>query len=441
MRSRVFGLAALWGGVFLVYLATGIGTSGDSRWSIPIALSILREGNTDLDEYRPLLDPSGRDSVESFQGHLYSIFPIGASLAAVPFVFVFDRVFVFVHAVAPGLDEWLRSKSADPSQPLSVLTFYWRVEQAIASGIAAATAVLVYVCARRSLDASRSAFVSMIFAFCTSSWSIGSTALWQHGPSMFLLAVALCLLLYAEDRAALSQFAAIPLALSYIVRPTNSVPIALFTVYVILRHRRWALRYMLWAAPFAAAFLAYNLHIYGALLAPYYLPQRLDDRSAFWVAMAGNLVSPARGLFVYSPVFLFAIAGVGIKCKQRNVSWLDGCVIACVVSHWIVVSMFAIWWGGASYGPRLFSDMVPFLVYLTLPFFAAVTERNRVDGPSRRGRRAARAALAASIAVSLFMQYRGASSLAVWQWNHLPSEINEHPERLWDWRDLQFLRR
>ena len=48
-RERVFRLAALWVAVFLVYLATGIGTSGDSRWSIPIALSMLREGNTDLD--------------------------------------------------------------------------------------------------------------------------------------------------------------------------------------------------------------------------------------------------------------------------------------------------------------------------------------------------------------------------------------------------------
>jgi len=435
---RAFGVAALWGSVFLVYLISGIGTSGDSRWSIPIALSILREGNTDLDEYDAVHDPAGAYAVESVRGHQYSMFPVGVSVVAVPFVLVIDRAIAAVHVLLPGLDEWLRSQSVDPSQPLTVLTFYWRVEQLIASCITASAAVLIFVLARRALSARHSVYVSLIFAFCTSAWSIGSTALWQHGSSMFLLTAALSLLVYARDRPALSQFVGIPLAIAYIVRPTNSVPILIFTVYVMLRHRGWFLRYLLWALPFAAALVAYNVHVYGMVLAPYYLPQRLEQHGAFWVAMAGNLFSPARGLFVYSPVFLFSVAGVLMKCKARTLSWLDVCVMACIALHWVSISMFAIWWGGASYGPRLFSDMIPFLLYLMLPFLSAILDR---EGLRSAGKSAARVMLAVTLLVCVFMQYRGASSLAVWRWNQVPLEINDHPERLWDWRDPPFLRR
>lgn len=39
-----------------------------------------------------------------------------------------------------------------------------------------------------------------IFAFCTSAWSTGSRALWQHGPSMLMLSAALYLILSAREK-------------------------------------------------------------------------------------------------------------------------------------------------------------------------------------------------------------------------------------------------
>ena len=78
--------------------------------------------------------------------------------------------------------------------------------------------------------------------------------------------------------------------------------------------------------------------------------------------MLGNLVSPARGLLVFSPVLLFAIPGV-IRAIRSPVYRPWGWAIAvAVVAHWIAISSFPHWWGGYSFGPRLMTDVLPFLI-------------------------------------------------------------------------------
>jgi hypothetical protein len=41
--------------------------------------------------------------------------------------------------------------------------------------------------------------------------------------------------------------------------------------------------------------------------------------------------------------------------------------------------------------------------------------------------------------VSMFINGRGAMSHATWLWNSRPIGVDEHPERLWDWRQPQFM--
>jgi hypothetical protein len=45
------------------------------------------------------------------------------------------------------------------------------------------------------------------------------------------------------------------------------------------------------------------------------------------------------------------------------------------------------------------------------------------------------------VAVSFLVNFRGATARAVYRWNAEPVDIDVQPSRLWDWRDLQFLRR
>src|SRR5207245_8883736 len=41
--------------------------------------------------------------------------------------------------------------------------------------------------------------------------------------------------------------------------------------------------------------------------------------------------------------------------------------------------------------------------------------------------------------LSIFINTLGAAAHATWLWNLRPKEIDSHPERLWDWRQPQFL--
>ena len=77
-KFQKFGLPALiFIAVFAAYAASPVITSTDSRWTVPTALSILREGNLDMDEYPELLESNGYYGVERMHGRHYSIFPAG----------------------------------------------------------------------------------------------------------------------------------------------------------------------------------------------------------------------------------------------------------------------------------------------------------------------------------------------------------------------------
>ncbi|MBV9726932.1 MAG: hypothetical protein JO299_17365, partial [Gammaproteobacteria bacterium] len=181
---------------------------------------------------------------------------------------------------------------------------------------------------------------------------------------MFIL--AMLPLLGARRRAALAQYASIPLALSFMIRPTAAIAIAVFSAYVLICYRAWFVRFMLWAACIAVPWMAFNIRTWGIVLPPYYLPGTavtIGDRSIFGEALLANLISPARGLFVFSPVLIFAISGFWLAMRTREGRSLHIAFGFIIALHWILVSHLSPWWGGYSFGPRIMSDVLPFLTY------------------------------------------------------------------------------
>jgi hypothetical protein len=398
--------------VVLVFVAHfgGIITSYDSRWSIPTARSILHEGNADLDEYRARLeaDPGSRYAVDLIRGRYYALSPIGVSLLALPVVFVID---------ATG------SRVPDG-----------KTEKLVASLVMALTALVIYGIARRALSVPRALLLTFVFAFCTPAWSVAARGLWQHGPSMLMLSLALWLMLEAERRPSLVQYAGLPLAFAFVVRPTNAIPIAALTLVVLVKHRRSFVRYVVWAMVIALPFLFFNFAVYGTWHSWYYSPGRVGHATRLWEGLVGNLVSPNRGLFVFSPILLLAVYGAWLKLRRER-TLLDGVLVAVVILHWLLISSHRPWNGGHTYGNRLFADLVPYFVYFLIPVVAALPDSRHV------GRRPAlAAAFVLLVAVSFAIHYRGAYRRIAWDWNSTPVDIDADPSRVWDWRDLQFLR-
>src|SRR5688572_4141093 len=234
--------------VVLVFAAHfgGIITSYDSRWSIPTARSIVREGNADLEEYRARIaaDPGGQYAVEMVNGRYYAGSPIGVALVAVPVVFLLDATGI---RVPDG-----------------------KTEKLVASLVTALTALVLYFIARGALSVPRALLLTFVFAFCTPAWSVAARGLWQHGPSMLMLTLALWAMVSAERRPWVVQYASLPLAFAFVVRPTNAIPIALLSLVVLARHRHYFPRYVLWSLPVAIGFLSFNFAVYHTWHSWYY---------------------------------------------------------------------------------------------------------------------------------------------------------------------------
>lgn len=430
-----------------VYLFSGlspIGTSFDSRWSVYIAMSLWKHGDINLDEYPDVIresrfysvqcvDAAGHVRVgppEHCDGHWYDSYPIGGPILTSPLIAAAAGVMKLIHPLLvhfhtsqPVIAGFLRG-DYDVAHPL--------IEMEVASFLLACSAVMIFFIAQLYIPVARAVMLALLFAFATSAYSVAGRAIWQHTPSMLLLAIIIYLLLRAEERPVLAAWAGIPVALSYTVRPTDALFVVIFTAYVALRHRRYLIGYLLAAAPVAAAFLAFNYWVYHQMLSPYYQTPLDGFLPANWprlgVGLAGNLVSPSRGLFVFTPIFLFAVwSMLRGKWKTPLAPWLA----ALVLMHWMAVSSYvACWWAGHCYGPRFFTDVTPVFVLFLIPYF------RDWEGMSR----ALRIAFVGLALVGLAIHLRGGWSLAVIRWNVDPVNIDQHPERNWDWRDPPFLR-
>jgi hypothetical protein len=395
--------------------------SGDSRWVLHKAMSILSEGNTSLDEYSDLLGAQNDYAIEHVGGHSYDQFPVGTAIMALPFV--------------AAMDVWYRVVRHQDLREHLKRSSMWEEQRLMASFFVGLTAAFLYLIAAHRLGSVwRSLLIVFVFAFCTSAWSSASRALYQHAPSMLMLTVSLCLIVLAKSKPKLVQYAALPLAFSYVIRPTNSLSIAVLTVLVLLRYRHFFLQYLAWAALVAIPFLAFNWSVYHSLLPSYYDVQRLGTNPHFREALAGNLISPARGLFVFSPVLLLAFLGFAIKWKERALDGLDVCLPLVIVLHWLAISSYTHWWGGYSYGPRLFTDMIPYFVFLLIPVVG------KLAGPVTGRMLALASVLVVLTAISFFMHFNGAFRDTTSFWNYRPEIVDRHTERLWDWNDPQFLR-
>ncbi|MDW8355466.1 MAG: glycosyltransferase family 39 protein [Bryobacterales bacterium] len=467
MAARTTGGTPQWevtfrrGTAWLVALLAFVGhclsprlTSGDSRWTVPVALSLLDRYDADLDEYRDLVRADQYYGVECVQqdrilqgpeigdcrgGHIYNWYPIGVPVLAAPFVAVLRWV---THAASP----WLRDLPMANWHP--ILGAFLRgdlvggralAEMLVASVFVALTTFVLYRTANLFLPSRHSAALALIFAYATPAWSTASRALYQHAPSMLMIALTVHLLAAARKSPAKASLAGLTAAIACVIRPTNVLLAVTVLAYVLHKHRDRFIACLAWASPVALAFVAFNLATYKALLPSYYKlrPPPLDSWEAgykFLEALAGNLISPSRGLLVFVPIAAFSVMGAFRALRTSWLKPLPGYLIILFLAHWLTVSRFTgYWWGGHSYGPRLLSDMTPVLIFLLIPVVAAWRQTGWKWGASQ-------VLFAALLVISVVIHARGAFHTAVHLWNRFPVDVDLRPERVWDWSDPQFLR-
>ncbi len=417
--------------VLLVYVNSSNTPLSDSLWAVHISSSLLNTGDIDLDEFEQFVDIANNFGVLSkkVDGRILPYFPIGNSIIGAPVLWVMARI--YPPPEQQNLYQYLQENS--PSDPYLI----W-IQHLVAAFITALIAPVVYLIGREQ-HRKRVAFVAvLLFAFGSSAYSVASRVLWQHGPSMLMIALVLLLFLRGQKNPRYIRWAGIPLAFSYVVRPTNSLSIIVLTLFVLLYHRKQLFGYLLGAAIVAVPFMLFNQVVYQQWLSPYYLPQRVGSSPLFWEALAGNVISPSRGLFVYSPILLFVGHGIVVKLRQSKWHPLDTAFLLIILLHWLLISSFGHWWGGHSYGPRFFTDILPYFFYLLLPSLNWLLSSSakfsfvRVVGI---------VVFVLFALVSVAIHYVGANEKGINAWNNIPVGLDSHASvRLWNWSDLQFLR-
>jgi hypothetical protein len=213
-----------------------------------------------------------------------------------------------------------------------------------------------------------------------------------------------------------------------------------FAVWVLVAHRRSVGFVAIGAAVVAVPFVAVNVASYHALLPTYYSGNRLQTEVAigFFDSLAMFLASPSRSIFIYDPLVFAAVAGVWLQWRRRLLTSLDVTVVAVVVGQLFVVSRYGST-GGSSYGPRLLTDVLPYVVYLSVPVFVAVFEGG-VRAGIAGGRRVVVFAMLVILAWGALVNASGALLRSSYCWSATPVHVDLKPSRIWDWSDPQFLR-
>lgn len=243
------------------------------------------------------------------------------------------------------------------------------MEKASASILAAGSVALMFLLLRRRLNPPLSTLLTVAFAFGTNTWVTASQALWQHGATQFLSLV--CLMALTGERGGPWRLALGGAACGLI--PFNRPPdvflaLALGVAALLLeRKRAWPFVAAAVAAalPFAALNWLFFQHVGGGYF-------RMHGIGGFFswttipVGLAGLLVSPGKGLLVFSPFLLLLAVRAWRPAPGDRHGLLDAC-LACGALLTLVFLASGDFRGGFSYGPRFLTGVLPFLFWLLAP--------------------------------------------------------------------------
>ncbi|GAB4511449.1 MAG: hypothetical protein OHK0046_09540 [Anaerolineae bacterium] len=146
-----------------------------------------------------------------------------------------------------------------------------------------------------------------------------------------------------------------------------------------LRHvnRRWLLLAGLAAVVMVGAVAGVFL-ITGDALSRYSLGYWRDqlailEVSFLWESFLGYQISPARSLWLHSPVLLLGLVGMAVLLRRGE--WrlpLAGLAVLIPFSASYGIAHMTSWWGSWGWGPRYMLPLTPLLILWVLPALAAI---------------------------------------------------------------------
>lgn len=359
--SRAVLLLCLCIAIYLANLWTvPLARGGDTIPNRLVPFAILSRGTVTLDLFRGEFKRAGVRTwyLRETPNGLSSFYPAGTAIAALPVFAPIYAVLALGGVPAPAL----MFAVAEP------------VEKLAATTITATAIVLFFFTVCRFMEARTAFGCALAFAFATSMWATSSQMLWQQTAVAFALTVAIWQLTAPGLPPRAAALAGAALSLAVLARPTSALLLAAGAAAAFLtpgaaserRARLFAL--VAGATPLLVLALTLNLRYfdnpaggYGLIASGYRHGLVSLDRL---FGAAGLLVSPNRGLFVYTPVALLGVAGL---CRQIRPGGPRDPLLAsfgiAALAHLLLVGTYNEWWGGWSFGPRYLVDILPLLAF------------------------------------------------------------------------------
>ncbi len=413
--------------LFIIYnLSFKLFESGDTLPASLLPFSIIGNNNLYLDQFASYFSNWPIPwMVQERNGHYISTYPIVTPIIITPLYII--PIFILNFFEYPF----------DMTNPGFVLIVSV-LERISASTIAALSAVFIFLILDTLVKRKTAILGSLIYGLSTSTWSISSQELWQHGTSQLLLAIALYVLLIDVKKPSRWFILIIGLLSGLYVfnRPPDSILLSPIIAYLLL-YRRTALIYFIAGSILSSApFLIYNIYYFKNLFGGY--GNLSSTFSINLSSLVGLLISPNRGLFIFTPVAVLSLAGY-IKLKKiiiidKGIRFLLYAYGPAILTQIFVYSMFYCWWAGGSYGPRFLTCILPII-----SIYIGICLNNYVDGGFKQAK-VKSIFIIALIFSSSFIQFVGAFYYPSGNWNGEPLNVDTNPERIWDYKDSQIQR-
>lgn len=401
--------------IYIVYNTVSRMTmSGDTNPAAFLPLALLLHQTVYFDAFVGAgLGPNVAYAFPLVNGHYVSLFPIVTPVLITPVYFV---------------SYMLYSVFQIPFDVTSIMI----LAKTSATIIAALSCVFVYLAGKELFSKKIALLTALVYAFATSTWSVSSQALWQHGTVELLLILMIYLVIKNEQERSRNTiiFMGFLTGLFLFNRPPDAVLLLPIIGYVVWYERQNLLVYAISAAATGLPFLVYNLSIFGNVFGGYsqnlgFFSFGLDSIGNF----AGLLVAPNVGLLVFSPVLLMSVFGYlklhtisSVRIRQVLVVFGPA-----IVLEILVYSFFGLWESSVafSYGQRFLTGFVPVLVI----FFGISVNEFFIAEPKTFRTRIIQAVIVLLIVSSVIIQAigvflyplypdRSTSSERPWDWDH-----------------------
>jgi hypothetical protein len=426
LGSLLLGLA-----LAFVYMINGRDLGTDDTISASVLPLFILHGDGIYFDNSYLGNMRSKDPLPHFltisHGRVVTLYPLAPALIAVPLIA--PQVAV-LDLYRPG---WHRDRG------VTLVESILMVKRSMAVVVALAGVVLHRLLL--ALGVGRAA-VPAVLAACLGSdlWTVGSQAPWQHGPAALSLITAIALLHpqpVGRLRLILAGAFTGLLVACRLMDVVFAAAIVTWLAWTDWRGLRWFL-----PAPIlvGVALFTYNIWFFDTILGGQakleQLHTKLHGVSGTWSGnlvdgLLGTLISPNRGLLVFSPWIAVALATLVVPAVRRRLSAhsLICVLVVSLIPYLIILSKYSVWWGGHCFGPRYWTDVIPLFAILFAFGLDWMLTRSRVLVVISA------MTVIFSIAVQIIGAFCSPSS-----WSLQPRNVDLHHERLWDWRDTELLR-